>query len=77
MAQVASAADYAKAAAIYGQRFSIDVPEVNWLFGGNADSENEVSYAARAYHTAAELNREKEPLIDFMHEYNRNFDYKI
>jgi len=47
------------------------------LFGGNADSENQVSYAARAYHTAAELNREKEPLIDFMHEYNRNFDYKI
>lgn len=77
LAQVASAADYAKAAAIYGQRFSIDVPEVNWLFGGNADSENQVSYAARAYHTAAELNREKEPLIDFMHEYNRNFDYKI
>lgn len=66
-----------KAAAVYGQRFSIDVPEVNWLFGGNADSENQVSYAARAYHTAAELNREKEPLIDFMHEYNRNFDYKI
>ena len=77
LAQVASAADYAKAAAIYGQRFSINVPEVNWLFGGNADSENQVSYAARAYHTAAELNREKEPLIDFMHEYNRNFDYKI
>ena len=64
-------------AAVYGQRFSIDVPEVNWLFGGNADSENQVSYAARAYHTAAELNREKKPLIDFMHEYNRNFDYKI
>ncbi|MEI3545959.1 MAG: hypothetical protein V8R23_06900 [Alphaproteobacteria bacterium] len=27
LAQVASAADYAKAAAVYGQRFSIDVPE--------------------------------------------------
>ncbi|MFR1032346.1 MAG: hypothetical protein ACLSE6_07475 [Alphaproteobacteria bacterium] len=59
-----------------GSVSALIVPEVNWLFG-KMRFENQVSYAARAYHTAAELNREKEPLIDFMHEYNRNFDYKI
>lgn len=35
------------------------------------------SYAANAYDTVANLNTPPQVLIDFMHEFNRSFDYTI
>ena len=53
------------------------MPEVTLLFGGNPASENPSRYAAEAYTAAADLTQAKEPLINLMHNNNRNFDYKI
>lgn len=35
------------------------------------------SYAANAYDTVANINMPPQVLIDFMHEFNRSFDYTI
>jgi len=75
--QIFSAADYAKVTAVYRRAVRVDVPEVTLLFGGSPVSEDPARYAANAYNTAAELNHNKEPLIELMHDNNRKFDYKI
>ena len=72
-----SATDYAKVTAVYRQAVQVNVPEVTLLFGGNPASENSSRYAAEAYTAAADLTQAKEPLINLMHNNNRNFDYKI
>ena len=72
-----SATDYAKVTAVYRQAVQVNVPEVTLLFGGNPASENPSRYAAEAYTAAADLTQAKEPLINLMHNNNRNFDYKI
>lgn len=75
--QIFAASDYAKATAVYRQAFQINVPEVTLLFGGNPLPEDPARYAAEAYNSAAGLNQTKEPLINLMHNNNRNFDYTI
>lgn len=75
--KIFSAADYANATAVYQQGYSVDVPEVTLLFGGTSATEEPAHYAAQAYSTAANLNQRSVPLIELMHEFNRNFDYTI
>lgn len=72
-----SKADYAKVSAIYRQAVGINNLDVTLLFEGKPVDVNPLRYAAEAYTTAANLNKQPEPLIELMHDYNRNFDYKI
>lgn len=74
---VFASADYAKATSIYRQAYTVNVPEVTLLFGGTPPAEDPSQYAATAYGNAANLNKNTQPLIELMHENNRNFDYTI
>ncbi len=40
-------------------------------------SRPERGYAVNCYTTASDIDRPAEVLIDFMHEYNRSFDFKV
>ena len=75
--QSSSKADYAKVSAIYQQAVGVNNLDVTLLFEGKPVDVNPSRYAAEAYTTAANLNKQPEPLIELMHDYNRNFDYKI
>lgn len=64
---------------LYGfSAYGLKVSTTDKLFGVMPITQSiSTSYASEAYNTVANLNTPQQVLIDFMHEFNRSFDYTI
>lgn len=69
-------ADYAGAARAYAFGAGFSENQVLSVSGAGY-TEGGFSYAAAAYEYVFSLNRQPDILIDYMHEYNRDFDFKV
>ncbi len=69
-------ADYAGAARAYAFGAGFSENQVLSVSGAGY-TEGSFSYATAAYDYVFSLNRKPDILIDYMHEYNRDFDFKV
>lgn len=74
--QVTSTIDFAKASEIYNQNNT--KVTVNSSFSlENRNDNNSTQYVANSYNYIFNINKEPTVMLDFMHKYNKSFDFRI
>lgn len=74
--QVTSTIDFAKATEIYNQNHAKNSFNNN-LSLENRNDNNSTQYAANSYNYIFNINKEPTVMLDFMHKYNKSFDFRI
>lgn len=74
--QITSTIDFAKASEIYNQNNT--KAKVNSSFSlENRNDNNSTQYVANSYNYIFNINKEPAVMLDFMHKYNKSFDFRI